>query len=73
MVLFGLSAAEGDCAGDRSGPGAYRVSVIAALDDPLAVFVAYDLAHVMRPYDDGPHGRSARVCSVTRPRASEIE
>ena len=68
-----LSAPECDGAGDRSWPGADGVPVIAALDDPLAVCVAYDRAYVMGPHHDGSNGRSAGVCSVTRPGPGQIE
>lgn len=68
-----LSATECDGAGDRSWPGADGVPVIAALDDPLAICVAYDPAYVMGPHHDGSNGRSAGVCSVTRPGSGQIE
>src|SRR5689334_193420 len=36
-----------DGAGDGARPGAHGVTVIAGLDDPLAVFLADDLADMM--------------------------
>jgi hypothetical protein len=48
-----LSAAECDRAGNRSGPGPHGVAVIAALDNPLTVFMAYNLSHMVGPHHDG--------------------
>jgi len=48
-----LSAAECDRTGNRSGAGPHGVPVIAALDNPLTVFVAYNLSHMVGPYHDG--------------------
>ena len=47
--------------------------VIAALDDPLPVFVAYNFSHMMRPHHDSANRRAARVCSVVRPGSGQIE
>lgn len=72
-ALTCLSATECDRAGNRSGPGSHGVPVIAALDDPLPVFVAYNFSHMMGPHHDGANGGPARVCSVVRPGSGQIE
>jgi hypothetical protein len=68
-----LSATECDRAGNRSGPGAHGVPVIAALDDPLPVFTAHDLSHMVGPHHDGANGRPARICSIVDPGPGQIE
>jgi hypothetical protein len=68
-----LGATERYGPSDRSGPGAYGVTVIATLDDPLTFFVANDLSDVMRPDHDRTNGGAAGVCSVMRPGPGEIE
>jgi hypothetical protein len=37
------------------------MSIIAALDDPLAVLVAHDLSYVVTPDDDSTDCRTTRV------------
>jgi len=37
------------------------MSIIAALDDPLAIFVANNLSDMVAPYDDGPDGWSTGI------------
>ena len=68
-----LGATECNRAGNRSRPGAHGVPIIAALNDPLAVLVAYDPSDMMGPHHDGADGGAARVCSIARPGASQIE
>jgi hypothetical protein len=68
-----LGATECDRAGNRSGPGPHGVAVIAALDNPLTVFTAYNLSHMVGPHHDGANRRPARVCAVARPGACQVE
>ena len=46
-------APECDGACDGSGPGPYGVAIVAALNDPLAVFLADNFPDVMAPHHDG--------------------
>jgi hypothetical protein len=43
------------------------VTIIAALNNPLAVLLADDLTNVMTPDDDRTHMRAAGIRSVMRP------
>jgi hypothetical protein len=52
---------ECDGTGQRAWTCPDRVSVIAALDNPLTVFVANNLAHVVTPDDDRANGWSTGV------------
>jgi hypothetical protein len=61
MRLGGLGAPECDCACDRSRPGPYGVTVVAALNDPLTVFLADNFPYVMAPHHDSADFRTARV------------
>src|SRR6202012_5528305 len=66
------SVAEGNRSGQRARTPPHRVAVIAALYDPLAVFLTYDLSNVMAPHHDRADMRAACVRSVIRPRTREI-
>jgi len=67
-----LAPPEGDGAADRTWTGAHLVAaVIAGLNDPLPVFLADDLADVMRPDDHGADAGRACV-SPSRPIAREV-
>ena len=48
------------------------MAIIAALHDPLTVFVPDDLTDVMTPDDDGTDGRPAGVRAVVRPGSREV-
>jgi hypothetical protein len=48
------------------------MTVIAALDDPLPVLLAYDLPDVVRPDHDGADRRATGVGTVMRPGAREV-
>jgi hypothetical protein len=54
-------APECDSACDGSGPGPYGVAVVAALNDPLTVFLADNFPDVMAPHHDGANLGTARV------------
>ena len=54
-------APECDGACDGSGPGPYGVAVVAALNDPLTVFLADNFPDVMAPHHDGADLGTARV------------
>ena len=58
-------------ASDRAR-GANSVSIVSAADDPVPVFLPDDLADVMGPDDNSPHGRTTRVGSVLSPRSGEV-
>jgi hypothetical protein len=60
-VLSGSGAPECDGACDGSGPGPYGVAVVAALNDPLTVFLADNFPDVMAPHHDGADLGTARV------------
>jgi len=57
----GSGAPECDGACDGSGPGPYGVAVVAALNDPLTVFLADNFPDVMAPHHDGANLGTARV------------
>jgi hypothetical protein len=59
--LTGSGAPECDGACDGSGPGPYGVAVVAALNDPLTVFLADNFPDVMAPHHDGADLGTARV------------
>ena len=59
--LSGSGAPECDGACDGSGPGPYGVAVVAALNDPLTVFLADNFPDVMAPHHDGANLGTARV------------
>jgi len=48
------------------------VTVIAALDDPVAILVTDDFHDMVRPHDDGSDRRAAGIGTVVGPGASEI-
>src|SRR5271169_973371 len=64
-----LAPADGNGAGDRTRAAAQRMPVVAGFDDPLAVLLADDLAHMVRPYY---HGADAHRAAPVRPIAREI-
>ena len=63
---------KGNRTGHRSWPGPNSVTIIAALHDPLTIFLANDLADMVTPDDDCTDRGSASVRSVMRPRPCEI-
>jgi hypothetical protein len=63
---------ESDGTGQRSRPCSNRMTVIAALHDPLTVQIADDLADVMRPNHDRANGRASGIRSVVSPRSGKI-
>jgi hypothetical protein len=48
----GLCPSKRDGVGNRPRPGSHRMPVVAALNDPLTVFLADDLSDVMSPDND---------------------
>jgi hypothetical protein len=58
---------ECDGTGKRSRARPNSMAVIAALHDPLAIFLADNFSHVMTPDNDRPDGWTARVRSIVRP------
>ena len=72
-VLSGSGAPECDGACDGSGPGPYGVAVVAALNDPLTVFLADNFPDVMPPDDDRADGRSTGVRPVAGPRSRQVD
>jgi hypothetical protein len=68
-----LAPPEGDRAADRTWTGAHlAAAVIAGLNDPVPIFLADDLADVVRPHDNGADAGRAGV-SPSRPIARKIE
>jgi hypothetical protein len=67
-----LAPPDGNRAGNRTGPRAKRMTVIAGLDDPFAVFFTDDLSDVVRPNNHRSYSRRSRP-APTRPVACEIE
>lgn len=63
----GVSVTEGNSAGQRSRPSPNGMTVVSALDDPLAVLLTDNLPDVMAPDDNRAHGRTAGVAAVVRP------
>ena len=57
--ISGAPECDGAC--DGSGPGPYGVAVVAALNDPLTVFLADNFPDVMAPHHDGADLGTARV------------
>lgn len=68
-----VSVSERDGTSYRPWPSTYRVPVVAALHDPLAVLLAYDLANVVAPNNDRADGRAAGIAAVPGPRSGQIE
>ena len=52
MRLPSLGTPECNCACNGSGPGPYGAAVVAALNDPLTVFMADNFPDVMAPHHD---------------------
>lgn len=48
------------------------MTIVAAIHDPLAIFLADDFSDVVTPHHDGADGRTTRVGTVMRPRSREI-
>jgi hypothetical protein len=46
--------------------------IVAAPDDPVTVFLPYNLADVMRPDHDSANGRTTGIRSVLSPRSGEV-
>ena len=69
----GLCASKRDRVGDRPRSGSHRVPVVAALNDPLTVFLADNFSDVMPPDDDRADRWSAGVRSIAGPRPRQIE
>jgi hypothetical protein len=73
VVVDGFSGPperDGTC--DRSRAGADGMAVIAALHDPMTVFVTDYLADMVTPNHDGTDGRAARVVPVMSPGSRQI-
>jgi hypothetical protein len=68
----GLSGTEGDSAGQRPRPGSNRMTVVSALDDPLAVFLTDDLPDVMAPDDNRADRRTTGVAAVMSPGSRKV-
>jgi hypothetical protein len=68
----GLGASKRDGVGDRARPGSHRMAIVAALNDPLAVFLADNFSDVMPPDNDGADRRSAGVRAIAGPGSRQI-
>ena len=72
VMVRSLHAPERDRAGERSGPRANRSSIIAAMNDPLAVgCLSGNDSDVMRPNDHHADSGAAGIHAFARPRARE--
>src|SRR6185312_10228744 len=56
----------------RTGARPNPAAVIAALHDPLAVFLTHDLTDVVRPDDDRSHRRPACIRAIASPRSCKV-
>ena len=68
----GVSVTEGNGAGQRPRPRSNRMTVVSALDDPLAVLLTDDLPDVMAPDDNRADRRTAGIAAVMRPGSREV-
>ena len=63
----GVCIPERNGAGQRARTRPHRMTIVAAVHDPLAIFLANDFSDVVTPHHDGANGRTARVGAVMRP------
>src|SRR6185437_1070724 len=63
----GVRIPESNGAGQRARTRPHRMTIVAAVHDPLAIFPTDDFSDVVTPHHDGAHRGTARVGAVMRP------